>query len=399
MPNGMAPFRPGVDDRIDEGESSGDSSRSSSPRSSGSLSPHISPHLTPTPAPGRHPAHTGPRLIYEPTENKQHEETSGDDADTDDEREGAPGSSPPQIRAPLGAPLGRLSPPAFPPADIQTEDWDELAEPPGADLQTQSQPPASPPADSDDADHHAHTAAASSEDARASPIDIEPDDPEVAHQDFFVPDFQRLLQNTTMVTYHQDISFQMVKYRWELQIYPRRVADAQDHPCAPHVGAYLAYMGPAGRRSDIVPNSVPLCFRIVAFHSAVVAEAAAAAAAAQSPSADLAAVPDGALKSSDPRNKQLAVTTPISLRFKQDWGFPCLIPHEELVSYLQPNGSLRIRILMQTERQIKRGSRLRPLADFLRDSSAPASTRATAWPYVGLNNQGATWSVDEHPTR
>lgn len=237
---------------------------------------------------------------------------------------------------------------------------------------------------------------------------LEPDDPSVPHWDRVVPGFgpfaidqinrgrqEKLSPNCTPV-------FPLLGCQWQIDLYANRPVDH----C---VGLFLKYIGSASRSTW--ERSPPIVFRIVVFHRDVVAETdalnvqrkaehdaavAAQAAAAASATAESVPAPPGdfvplSYPANDPRNIERSRTSPYTFAVNEDFGFSEFVPHKQLKEFLcGAQQSLHFRVLIQSPPE-GAGRAMRTLRSFI--DEAKSDEDKVRWPYLGLDNQGATWSV------
>ena len=252
------------------------------------------------------------------------------------------------------------------------------------------------------------------DDAPAAVAAVEPDDPTVPRWDRavtgFGPFFHDVVRAGNQLTMLNLPNFPLLGYEWHLDLYPLRLGGT--------VGAFLKYIGKAPGNDSVDLPAV--CFRIVAFHRDVVAEtdrlnapiveqrkeaaqrAADAAArasgvpAGQPSAAEVRAAallfPLHPYPTNDLRNVESVQVRPYRFTMGEDYGFRDWIDHDEIKNFLcGPRQTLHFRVLMEGERRVgAAGGRIRKLSSFLPDAVADLNGPQLQWPYLGLNNQGAT---------
>lgn len=199
---------------------------------------------------------------------------------------------------------------------------------------------------------------------------IEPDDPSLPSRDLFLPNLSHLiLQHQSHEEFHFDLPFELLGQRWNLQIRPNQNRS--------HVGLFLEYLCPTSGGYAIASPTISFGFTI--FHRRVIAEAQAAL----GPDGDLTRT----LASQDKRNFNKDQLAPTSLRIHTNLGWHSMLPHGDVLSVMTPDLLTRIRVRMELAQPKPIG--VRSLATFINHQQIPGGKQ---WKYVGLNNQGATWS-------
>ena len=278
----------------------------------------------------------------------------------------------------------------------------------------------------------AAVAAAAAAAPAAAAAQVEPDDPTVPRWDRavtgFGPFFDQVVRAGNQSTMLNLPNFQLLGYVWHLDLYPLRLGGT--------VGAFLKYIGKSpGNNSWELPS---VCFRIVAFHRDVVAETdrlnapiveqrRQAALRAAEAVAEASGVPAGQpsaaavqaaaemfplhpYPTNDLRNVESVQVRPYRFTLGEDYGFKNWIDHDEIKNFLcGPRHTLHFRVLMEGDRKVgAAGGRIRTLSSFLADAVADLNGPQLQWPYLGLNNQGATCESQQrrparpqqpHPTR
>ena len=236
---------------------------------------------------------------------------------------------------------------------------------------------------------------------------LEPDDPSVPCYDRTITGFHTFTEQQVRHRRTEKLGpectpiFDLLGCRWQIDLYANRTETNS-------VGLYLHYIDTPGKpSSEMSPYVV---FRIVVFHRDVVAETdalnaqrkaqhqadvEAQAAAAASATAQAVPAPPGdfvplSYPANDPRNAENSRNAPFIFRPDEDFGFGGLVPHKRLGEYCcGEQQAFHFRVMIQHPPQAA-GRAIRPLKSFIEEAKS-GDEEKVRWPYLGLDNQGATW--------
>lgn len=219
-------------------------------------------------------------------------------------------------------------------------------------------------------------AAAASSIAAVEPVEaFEPNDTNVPTVDICIPSFDRITNaHLGQLDFSHPTPFTLCGLPWVLFVYPLRPGGC---------GIYIKSMA---------TGATFVAFRIVVFHMSVLSSAAAMSLMSSQPVGVLPASPS--LPTNHRLNRTRELDEPLRMAWEEDLGWKDFLPTNHLQSYLVPagphTGALYVRVLMQVGPPPPTPMPTRSLGAF----TSPQSTHTKQWPYVGLNNQGATWSAD-----